>query len=844
MIIFEVLQLNMFSMRKILHTLFILFAMNAALAQNQLTLDWDFFHPTRKEWMELGEKGSVQERLIATGELPDPFYGTNEEKFGWMEDHIWEFKSIFMLHEPEFEYEFMELEFGNIDTYGKIFINGKEFMTTANAFIPHRKQAKEFLKPGMNEITVVITPPVMYHKKTWDTASYHLPAPNDVAEVAIAPYTRKPQYQFGWDWALRMNTIGFNKPAKLMLYDGNRIVNETVNVLSVNEEAKSAKVRFGLQLAVKKDQPFRWLGGGADNVVWSKDGWVYLERELENVELWWPRGQGEAHMYTDEIMLIDKSTEIELHATFKYGIRTSELVQEEDEWGTSYYFKINGRKIFCKGGDYIPQDIFPARVEDQDIVNMVEMMAASNFNMVRVWGGGYYPDDIFFETCDRLGLMVWQDLMFACSMYPGDDEFVENISEEFNYQVPRIAGHPSVVQFNGNNEVEVAWGNWGFQIKYGLYGKSAKEIEAAYNRVFKQVAPETIAKYSTIPYIHTSPLSNWGKMEYYNHGSQHYWGVWHGKDPIEDFGKKIGRFNAEYGFQSFPEYSTLLTFSDTSQWELNSEVMKHHQKSYVGNDMILKHAKKLYGTPADFETFVYYSQLTQAMAVSMAVAGHRVDFPRCGGTLYWQVNDCWPAPSWSSMDYFGNWKALQYRIRDDYEEVTVVEKYQDLSTVDYYLVSGKADTFDLELQVFIADEKGRLLDEWTVLETIEGMQHLNVLSSEQLKEWATENIRIWFDWKIAGDEAAYSRGFDRFQSDWQTAACKDVDLSYELLDEKPGEYLVTVKNKKYLRDLWLYTNQLGAKFDRNFVSLTPGVHTFTVYVPNAEGEVNFDMRWR
>lgn len=812
-------------------------------AQESIELSWDFFHPVRKVWMPLGTKGSVQEALIATGEMPDPYYGKNEEKFGWFEQYTWEFKSILVLDSATLEKEYLELEFGNIDTYATVSINGVELMKTANAFIPHRKQAKELLKAGVNEVNVVITPPVLFHQKMWEDADYHLPAPNDVHPIAVAPYTRKPQYQFGWDWALRMNTIGFNKSARLYCYNDNRVVNKTVRVFSANEE--TAEVQFIVYLAVADSANYSFSSDYlSEGIVTAQGDQIKRVVTIDNPKLWWPKGQGEQHLYENTIRLQKEgSKEAEMIIPFTFGIKTAELIQEQDEWGTSYYFKINGRKIFAKGGDYIPQDIFPARVKDEDIENLVVTMAQSNFNMVRVWGGGYYPDEIFFETCDRLGIMVWQDLMFACAMYPGDDRFVENISEEFHYQVPRIAGHASVVQFNGNNEVEVAWGNWGFQIKYGLYGKSAKEIEASYDRVFKDVAPSIIKEYTGIPYIHTSPLSNWGKMELYNHGSQHYWGVWHGKDPIQDFGKKIGRFNAEYGFQSFPEYSTLLTFSDTSQWQLNSDVMKHHQKSYVGNDMIAKHAKRLYGNPADFGTFVYYSQLTQAMAVSMAVAGHRVDFPRCGGTLYWQVNDCWPAPTWSSLDYYNNWKALQYRIRDDYQEVAVVEKYENLEKVDYFLVSGVTDTFECDVKCDIISEKGKWIASVDRKVNLVGMQHEKLVGEDVLKKYWNKNVRLEFTWNDAKGNTL-TRSFDRFGRDRNIPTCDDVSYRIHRFDQRKGEMVVMVQVKKYVRDFWLYCDVPGVVFDRNFESLPVGTHAFTLKSPNLSGDTKFEMRWR
>ncbi|NVK66664.1 MAG: hypothetical protein HWE22_18875 [Flavobacteriales bacterium] len=802
-------------------------------------LEWSFLHPVKQSWQDLGQKGSVQEALIESGEMPDPFYGLNELKFGWFEEHVWEFKSIIFLTDEQLDKEYVELEFPSIDTYGKVYVNGKLVMETANAFIPHRVQIKEHAKQGMNEIQVYITPPVMYHAKTYDEMGYQLPAPNDVHKNAVAPLTRKPQYQFGWDWSLRLNTIGFNKIAHVITYNDNRIINSTINTVEVGENG--AEMEMMVELAVKKDDTLLWKSKQfGDQEVIIKNGEGRRTAQLSNPALWWPRGHGEQHLY-DETWIFSKNETAIDSKSFQFGVKTSELVREEDQWGTSYYFKINGRQLFCKGADYIPQDIFPARVKDEDIVEMVETMAESNFNMVRVWGGGYYPDEIFFETCDRLGIMVWEDLMFACAMYPGDDKFIANITEEFCYQIPRIAAHASVVQFNGNNEVEVAWGNWGFQIKYGLFGKSAKEIEAAYDRVFKETALQIVKEFTSIPYIHTSPLSNWGKMEFYNHGSQHYWGVWHGKDPIEDFGKKIGRFNAEYGFQSFPEFSTLHTFSDTNEWDLKSDVMKHHQKSYVGNNMILKHAKKLYGEPANFEEFVYFSQLTQSKAVSMAIAGHRIDYPRCGGTLVWQLNDCWQVSSWSSVDYFGNWKALQYEMKKDYEDVSVVAKYNDLEDVDFYLVSDVIDTFNCEVQCEIFDlkEKSKAVIELSQQVNGQGSQPLCMKTvKEDLKKMNAHLVFTWTDEE--GNQ--FSRSYDNIQLNREKAPESAVKMSYNrTLGQNSG--VITIETTKFLKDFWISSDKFGVKFDRNFQSLLPGTHTFEITFEEEPTEEDFKMMW-
>ena len=815
----------------------------SCMANAQKELTWSIFHPVKNQWFDLGAKGSVQEALIAVGELPDPFVGMNENKFAWIEDYQWEYKSIFVLSEEELTSEFIELEFPSIDTYASVFLNDSLIYTAENAFIPHLIRLKNHLKLGINELTIVFTPPVLYHKEMYENASYHLPAPNDKHDIAIAPYTRKPQYQFGWDWALRMNTVGLNKPAQINFSDLGSLISKTTRVISVDKN--KAIVEFEVMLSNSEVDAIEWESKlfGNETVKRKKNRFV-RRVEIENPQLWWPKGHGEAHLYEDKVVLSEtKENQLINSFNLKFGIKTSELIQEKDEWGTSYYFKINGQTIFCKGGDYIPQDIFPARVNDESIEKMVETMAASNFNMVRVWGGGYYPDEVFFDKCDELGIMVWQDFMFACAMYPGDDDFICNITKEFNYQVPRIAAHPSVVLFNGNNEVEVAWGNWGFQIKYGLYGKSAKEIERSYDRVFKELAPSVVEDYSTIPYIHTSPLSNWGKDEFYNHGSQHYWGVWHGKDPLEDFGKKIGRFNAEYGFQSFPEYSTLLTFSEKTDWDISSEVMKHHQKSYVGNDMILKHAKRLYGKPESFEDMVYYSQLTQAKAVSMAVAGHRIDAPRCGGTLYWQVNDCWPAPTWSSIDYNWNWKALQYEVQQDYRDVAVVAKYHDLVQRDFYVVNDLATDFNCEVSVSITDFNGVGQHQFTTEHQFSGAgKFLIDFSQETTVQALTKNCVIQFTWNDASG-MTFDRTYVHKVSDYEKAEESAVALTIESIDLASNTAVLKVSTTEFVDNLWISSSKFGVTFEQNFFPMLPGEVLIPITFDEVPALQDFTLKW-
>ena len=815
---------------------FLILFLIAFNASSQDILQWKLEY--NDSTLDAGTKGSVQEVLIKNFVLPDPFYGMNEKLFLDLEKKEWTFTSTYFLAE-NLTTSFVELEFPSIDTYAKIYVNDSLVLTTDNAFIPHFVEVKKYLNQGENEIKVVFTPPVLYHKERFENEPFHYPAPNDVGEIAVAPYTRKPQYQFGWDWSLRMSTMGFNKEVKIHHYIENRLINQSIQTIKVDKS--EALVELKAFFSGKQNRKILWKSKRfGDEVVLIKNGVASRMVKVQQPKLWWPKGQGDAFLYND-IWNFESLKGRFIHIEkVRFGIKEVELIQEKDEWGTSYYFKINGRRVFGKGADYIPQDIFPSRVNDEDVVKMVEQMAESNFNMVRVWGGGYYPDNVFFEKCDELGIMVWQDLMFACAMYPGDSVFLKNVERELEYQIPRISSHPSVILFNGNNEVDVAWNNWGFKNTYHLNDNASEIIEKSYVDLFKKLAPEIVYDCTNIPYIHTSPLSNWGKPEMYNHGSQHYWGVWHGKDPLEDFANKIGRFNAEYGFQSFPEFTTLSSFSDEKDWRLDSEVMRFHQKSYVGNEMIAKHATKLYGEPKNFEEFVYFSQLTQAKAVSMAIAGHRVDSPRCGGTLYWQLNDCWPAPTWSSIDYFGNWKALQYAVREEYENITVVQKFNDMEHADFYIVSDNLQPKNVHVKIDIYSTDNELLKTIEEDRIVSLLESSFLFSSDELKN-ELKNTQIVLVVKILFDDEVVERRFDLISGEYKKAIFDKVKIEIE---EKNGDQELILTIKETVRDLWISSSQENVHFEHNFETLKPGNYSIKITAPFVIKKEELKLMWR
>ncbi|MEY4128095.1 MAG: hypothetical protein RL737_2284 [Bacteroidota bacterium] len=810
--------------------LFICFIAINVSSQKSLVLSWEIQHPISKEWFPLGERGSVQEALCQQGILPDPFYGENEKLYQWIEEHQWHLRSRFFLTEDMFNATEVELDFPCIDTYASISINRQNILEAENYFQPYQVEVRDKLVLGYNEIEAVFTPPVLYHKTTYENQSFHYPAPNDNAKIKAAPLTRKPQYQFGWDWAPRLNTLGFPYPVVIEVKQENALKHIVVNTLSIDEQASMQMVLVKeARHAAHRFQSlqFGWSVLNDSTAVQS------IAFELECPILWWPKGEGGSYLYEDTLLVFNVNNELIERFPYTFGIRTVSLHQNTDEWGTSFSFEVNGKPIFMKGGDMIPPSMYGGKTSTKEWKDWVQLMVNSNFNMVRIWGGGDYATEDFLNECDRLGLMVWHDAMFACAMYPGDSLFLMNVKKELEYQLPRITAHPSVVYFNGNNEVDVAWKNWGFQAQYLLSKSDQSTIEKAYDDLFKNLLPNTLSKYSNVPYVHTSPLSNWGKSDFYNHGTQHYWGVWHGTDPMSDFATKIGRFNAEFGFQSFPEFATLNRFSEEKDWNLNSSVMKHHQKSYVGNGMIMKHAERLFGKPTSFKEFVYLSQLTQAYAVSSAIGGHLLDAPRCMGSLYWQINDCWPGPTWSSVDFYCQHKALHYAVSDLFSNISALKQVVS-DTEKVFLLANNTEIHGEEIgtSVYSIEKEGvRLIKSERQMISLDNFKHALLFQQKSNAspcvvtiELPNKEIRLFLLGKLSSNRKVR----------YETQVLQ--------IDFRNHKGILLLENTDFMADVWFYSTLPGVHFTSNFCHFLPGRHEIPFTFDTNFGEINLMYR--
>ena len=805
----------------------------------QHELKWNYFHPIKKTWFPYQTHGSIQEKLIESKELPSPFFELNEEKFNWIENHNWE-----LVSEPIFggfnESKVIDIQFPSVDTYAKIYWNDSLVLLTENAFRPYKIQV--ILLPNTsNVLKALFTPPVLYHEKRFKDETFHYPAPNDPNPIAVSNLTRKPQYQFGWDWVARMNTIGFLEPVHWGIQSNNKLEDFHLQTTflsadsavvkyhflfnSLNEEIEIKSTLFGSLALKSNDTIASWVNG------------------LNKLKLWFPHGQGESFLYKDTLQIFSKKGVLLESKSIQFGIRKTELVQEKDEWGTSYYLKINNKAIFCKGANLIPPSVFPRQITDAVWEEQIQLMKEQHFNMVRVWGGGLYPSDYFLTRCDEEGIMVWQDFMFACALYPADSLFLLNVKSEMKYQIPRIAEHPSVVLFNGNNEVDVAWKNWGLQKQYHLTESDSIHISNDYRALFQEQIPGWVSSFTDIPYVHTSPLSNWGAPERYNHGSQHYWGVWHGNDPIADFSNNIGRFNAEFGYQSFPEHSTMAEITPESSWNLDSLAIKKHQKSYVGSGKILTEIKKAYPQPKKFMEFVYYSQLIQADAMEQAISAHRLNAPRCMGSIYWQLNDCYPGPTWSGVDYFGNRKIMHYRMKQVMQPITVLRE-QDLTGFNLLLTSDMPENQQVRYTI---NGIVKMKEKWLMNELKTDSIQLNYLESQSIFTESTLS-RYFIANAIHGLEVRwqvgtqiYSRIFWMEKNPTKIIDKKDISLRISRIDRKNKSLILKLKAKHPIQHFWLYSTQKGIRYSENDITILHGKKEIEIHfetVPSLK-----DFKW-
>ena len=641
---------------------------------------WTLTGDTLSINMQVDVPSVVQQSLCENGLISHPYLGAVENDLLWISEHPWDYTLRFDANKELFEKENIELTFEGLDTYAEVSLNGYELFSADNQFREWKADAKPFLKEKDNLLEV--------HFIRYDStqlALYEQHQPKLPEKYAVS---RKAPYQHGWDWAPRYKNVGIWKPVKLMGWNEAKLDYAYISTCYADSDSAWLWLRYGidnrmdeaefqveLSMSSHQDESFflnheRTLSFPAKPLKTGTHQ-ISLIVPMRNPQLWWPNEMGEQPLYDFEVVL-KKDNRVLDSKKFKSGIRTFEMVDEPDSIGRAFYFKVNGVPMYAKGANYVPEEMIETWINADNTLRLLRQAKDAHFNMLRVWGGGIYPSDDFFNICDSLGILVWQDFMYAGTMYPYDEAFLENARIEAEEQVRRLASHPSLALWCGGNEISEGYYNWGWQKSLNWSEEDDKAIKAGYDQLFENILPDAVALCDgTRPYWPSSPSKGWGRPESLTEGDVHYWGVWWGEQPYEMYREKVGRFNSEYGYQSYPDYSTLQKIAQGEALSKDAEVIAAHQKHPRGTRQIDDFIQRYYPDvqPKDFEEYVHLSQLSQAYGMEVAIEAHRTAKPYNMGTLYWQLNDAWPVTSWSSIDYYGNPKVFHERLKTLYAPV-------------------------------------------------------------------------------------------------------------------------------------------------------------------------------
>ena len=667
--------------------------------EQSLNQGWTLTGDTLDINMQVDVPSVVQQSLYENGNIPHPYLGTVENDLLWISDHPWDYTLHFDVDKEMLENYCVELVFEGLDTYADVKLNGEKLFFTDNQFRTWKKWVNDYLKEMDNLLEV--------HFIRYDStqlALYEQHQPRLPEKYAVS---RKAPYQHGWDWAPKYKNVGIWKPVKLVGWNEARLENAYVVTQVAN--AERAELMLHLDVENETDGQFEVGVSTGSTTLASRSLSLSKGRQhtvlpitLDHPQLWWPNEMGEQPLYDFEVRLL-KDGKLLDSKTFKSGIKTFEMVDEPDSIGRAFYFKVNGVPFYAKGANYVPEEMIETWINADNTLSLLRQAQDAHFNMLRVWGGGIYPFDDFFNICDSLGILVWEDFMYAGTMYPYDEAFLKNAEIEAVEQVKRLASHPSLALWCGGNEISEGYYNWGWQASLNWSEEDDKAIKAGYDQLFETILPEAVSLYDgTRPYWPSSPSKGWGRPESLTEGDVHYWGVWWGEQPYEVYREKVGRFNSEYGYQSYPDYSTLQKIAQGEELNKDAEVIAAHQKHPRGTRQIDDFIQRYYPDvqPKDFEEYVHLSQLSQAYGMEIAIEAHRTAKPYNMGTLYWQLNDAWPVTSWSSIDYYGNPKVFHERLKTLYAPVLL-----SLDRKDYgvFVTSDLMRNIDGTLTVTVCD---------------------------------------------------------------------------------------------------------------------------------------------
>ncbi|MCL4263041.1 MAG: glycoside hydrolase family 2 protein [Anaerolineae bacterium] len=777
--------------------------------------------------------GCVHTDLLAAGHIPDPYYRDNELEVQWIGETDWTYRRVFAVPTDFLAHDHVLLHCAGLDTLATVTVNGYSLGQTDNQFRTWEFDVKEILRPGENEIVVDFAAPLPYGRAREQERSL----PNwgtDSHKIAGGNWLRKSPCNYGWDWGPKLTTSGIWRDIDLIAYNTARLTDVYIR----QDHSQPGQVTLTVETAVENGQ---WsLVNGHLSIEVTFQGEIvasttcqlpidHCQLIIPSPRLWWPNGMGEQPLYEVKVTLLADDHTLDTISK-RIGLRTLKLDRHPDEWGESFQFVVNGVPFFAKGANWIPADTFVTSITPEHYARLLQDAAAAHMNMLRVWGGGIYEPDIFYDLCDELGICLWQDFMFACAAYPTfDDAWMETVRHEIEDNVRRLRHHPSLALWCGNNELE-----------QGLVGNEWTSYcmsWADYGRLFDQLLPELIQQLDPqTDYWPSSPHTPIGNRTYFNDpksGDAHIWDVWHGKKPFEFYHTCEHRFNSEFGFQSFPEPRMVAQYTLPEDRNITSYIMEHHQRSGIGNQTIIHYMLDWFRFPTSFANTLWLSQIVQGMAMKYAVEHWRRSMPRGMGTLYWQLNDCWPVASWSSLDSHGRWKALHYLARK-FNAPLLVSGLEDAETgtVEIHVTSDQLQTVEGEVSWQLMTVDGEVLLEAVTAVTIPPNQNslietLNLQNA--LAEHGPRRLLLWLSLQVDGQ--TISTNLVHFVRP-KHLELPDPQLEMRMVDENQ----ITLTTHKPALFVWVESLAADGHFSDNFCHLRPG-ESVTITVQTADGSL-------
>ncbi|RXZ79532.1 glycoside hydrolase family 2 protein [Paenibacillaceae bacterium] len=623
-----------------------------------LTLNgtWKMKRTDESEWIDGLVPGSVYNDLLQAGKMEDPFFRDNEYDALELSKFDYEYTREFHVEQNVLDHDVVLLRCEGLDTLCELFLNGTSVLKADNMHRTYEIDIKSLIVPGQNVIHIVFQSATLYALEK--EQEQHLSSCADA--VPGISHIRKAHSMFGWDWGPQIPDTGIWRNINIVGYDIGRI--DDVYVTQHHSDNKvNLDIKVDLQNWNDAELNLRAQLVSPDGKTYEQEIAVSglgatLQLEIDDPHIWWPHNYGSHPLYALTVQLLRGGESVD-DRSLNIGLRTMTIRQDKDTWGESFEFEVNGKKIFAMGANYVPEDNVFGRINYERTLKLIKSCVEANYNCIRVWGGGYYLDDYFYDLCDQYGLIVWQDHLYACGNYDFNEAFKESIRLETIDNMKRIRHHASLGLWSGNNELEYAWAYWGWGERYG------EKLQNDYIKQFEEYLPELSKSLDPNTFYWRSSPSSTGYFDDPNNehiGDMHYWDVWHGRKPITEFRTLYPRFMSEFGLQSFPSLKTVESFTLPEDRNIFSYVMESHQKNGTGNEKILYYISEYFKYPKNFDTLLFVSQLIQAEGMRVGIEHWRRNRGRCMGAIYWQLNDIWPVASWSSLDYFGRWKAGHY----------------------------------------------------------------------------------------------------------------------------------------------------------------------------------------